>query len=442
MKTPFTFEAESFNYTGPRRSAVAEFEDQEAWEADDTYGQEFERPAAPRATATAPRPAVSNECKYAPGEVAKSRTAQGHLAADVIAHPRGLLIADFGVDWRTPRASLKQDKALRDWLAQIVQVIRSNPSTTIRVLGFTDCAGNERHNRLLRQGRATRVHTVLKEMLGNGPQWNAIKSSFKLVDAAPLGEYIATNATIEGRAQNRSVLLENTRSVDFKPHTVTACIITPAQAARYPLLGLIPNVADYQKHVPLNYRLDAKKVIGGVAQDISKNGPKAHFWIDLAHWITVGAEIFAEGVLLVKLLAIGAPVLALVGNFMALGMGCVEAADVAAKNWAATGFSRGVVMGADKRKAAQVRDYFQNDYFPPNPICPQVRDVAIANYKMGLLVGYVHGRLLCPNQRTIFFRDLGHRLKPNHGDTKNWTQREWVSWYTSAAAVFRKYHLV
>jgi outer membrane protein OmpA-like peptidoglycan-associated protein len=443
MNTPFTFEAENFNYTGPRRSATAEFEDQEAWEAGDAYGHEFESPAAPRATATAPRPASTDGCKYEKGEVEKSRTAQGHLASDVIAHPRGLLIADFGVDWRTPRVSLKRDKALQDWLAQIVQVVRTNPSTTIRVLGFTDCAGNERHNRLLRRGRAIRVHTVLNQMLGNGPQWNAIKSSFKLVDAAPIGEYISTNATIEGRAQNRSVLLENTRTVNFTPHVLKACSITPTQAARYPLLGLIPNVADYQKYVPINYRLDAKKVIGGVAQDISQNGPKAHFWIDLAHWGIVGAEIAAEGSLLVAGLAIASPILAMVANFIALGLGCVEAAEIVAKNWSATGFSRGVVMGADKCKSSQVRDYFANDYFPPNPTCPQARDVAIANYKMGLLVGYVHGRLLCPNQRTIFFRDLGHRMgnQSYRGDTKKWSRREWVDWYASSAAIFRKYHL-
>jgi len=443
MNTPFTFEAENFNHTGSGRSATAEFEQQEAWEADDAHGHEFERPAAARATATARRPAASDECKYEQGEVAKSRTALGHLASDVIAHPRGLLIADFGVDWRTPRVSLKREKALHDWLAQIVQVVRANPSTTIRVLGFTDCAGNERHNRLLRRGRAIRVHTVLNQMLGNGPQWNAIKSRFKLVDAAPLGEYISTNATIEGRAQNRSVLLENTRTVDFTPQSVKACIITPAQAARYPLLGLIPNVPDYQKYVPINYRLDAKKVIGGVAQDVSKNGPKAHFWLDLAHWGIVGAEIFTEGILLVELLVIAAPVMAMVANFLALGMGCVGATEIAAKNWSATGFSRGVVMGADKCKASQVRDYFANDYFPPNPMCPQARDVAMANYKVGLLVGYVHGRLLCPNQRTIFFRDLGHRMgnQSHRGDTKKWTRREWVDWYVSSAAIFRKYHL-
>src|SRR6478672_3763892 len=81
--------------------------------------------------------------KYDRDEVQKSRTAQGHLLSDIIAHPRGLLIGDFGVDWRTPRESLKREKALQDWLGTIAQVIQANPTTKIRILGFSDCVGNE-----------------------------------------------------------------------------------------------------------------------------------------------------------------------------------------------------------------------------------------------------------------------------------------------------------
>src|SRR6266851_4797135 len=53
-----------------------------------------------RVAANRPTPAVSC-ANYVRGEVQKSRTARGHLPLDVIAHPRGLLIANFGVDWRT-----------------------------------------------------------------------------------------------------------------------------------------------------------------------------------------------------------------------------------------------------------------------------------------------------------------------------------------------------
>src|SRR5688572_15413238 len=82
-----------------------------------------------------PRPAAA--CPpYQRGEVAKSRTQQGHLPSDFIQHPRGTLIADFGVDWRTPKSGLRRDAALRAWLATMVDVVRANPTTRIRISGY------------------------------------------------------------------------------------------------------------------------------------------------------------------------------------------------------------------------------------------------------------------------------------------------------------------
>ena len=100
-------------------------------------------------------------------------------------------------------------------------------------------------------------------------------------------------------------------------------------------------------------------------------------------------------------------------------------------------------MGADKRRANMVKDYFGNDYFPPNPMFPRGRSIAIANYRLGLLAGYVQGRLLSPNQRAIFWRDLGHRMgdQSYRGSPTQWTRRDWIDSYVSAAAVFRRDHL-
>jgi len=75
---------------------------------------------------------------HAPGEVFKSHN-QGHLSKDVIQHTRGLLLADYGVDWRSPPDSMKHEQALKDWLAETVNVIAANPTTKIRLLGFSDC---------------------------------------------------------------------------------------------------------------------------------------------------------------------------------------------------------------------------------------------------------------------------------------------------------------
>ena len=206
----------------------------------------------------------------------------------------------------------------------------------------------------------------------------------------------------------------------------------------FALSRAIPNDPDYRKHVPLNYRLNAKKIVGEVAQDLSSRGESAHFWTDLVHWGIVGVEIFAEA----GILAIASPILAAAASLMALGLPYLAAAEEIATNWSATGFSRGVVMGADGRRAKLVKEYFGSDY-PPNYPFPRGRDIAIANYQMGLLVGYVQGRVLVPNQRAIFWRDLGRRMgdQSYRGPVARWARRDWIDWYVSSAAVFRRDHL-
>jgi hypothetical protein len=213
--------------------------------------------------------------------------------------------------------------------------------------------------------------------------------------------------------------------------------------AMFPLLRAIPDDPDYRKYVPIEYRLDAKAIVGELAQDLSK-GKSAHVWVELAHWGTVGAEIFAEASALVAGLALAGPILGVVGGFLMLGAGLQEAAEKIADNWSATGFSRGVVMGADKRRAGQLKETFGNLYFPPNYSFPQGRNVAIANYRAGLLAGYLQGRLLSTNQRVIFWRDLGRRMgdQSYRGPQEQWRAVDWSNWYTDAAGVFNRDHLV
>ena len=66
--------------------------------------------------------------------------------------------------------------------------------------------GPERNNEFLRRGRAERVH----QLLGRSAQTRVF---FK--GAAPLGTYVADNATIEGRAKNRGVVIEFSQQIDI-----------------------------------------------------------------------------------------------------------------------------------------------------------------------------------------------------------------------------------
>lgn len=213
----------------------------------------------------------------------------------------------------------------------------------------------------------------------------------------------------------------------------------------FALSRVIPDDPDYRKYVPINYRLNAKEIVGEVAEDL-----RSGFWTELVHkgaevvhWGLVGAEIAWETSILVAGLAIGGPLLAAVGVFTGLGASYLEAAEKIAANWSATGFSRGVVMGADRRQAKLVKEYFGSEYVPANPAFPRGRDIAMGNYSVGLLAGYSQGRFLSKNQREIFWRDLGRRMgdQSYRGPVAQWTERDWIDWYVSSAAVFRRDHL-
>jgi hypothetical protein len=142
---------------------------------------------------------------YKPGEIAKSRTSEGHLAPDVRLLRGGrLLIADFGVDWRHVKPSTKQETLLNDWL----KTFETDPTYRLKIMGYTDCVGPEQRNAPLRKARAERVY----DLLGSGAQSRVISKG-----AAPVDTYVADNSFIEGRAMNRGVVIEFSREIIVPP---------------------------------------------------------------------------------------------------------------------------------------------------------------------------------------------------------------------------------
>jgi hypothetical protein len=145
------------------------------------------------------------ECPgYQKGEIEKSRCQQGpcqqgHLLADVIPHPRGLLIADFGVGWSGIKESTKKEKLLQDWLGAAKSDLYS---IFLRIYGYSDCVGKEKNNIDLRRERAKRVYALLDKDL---------QSRVSFIGPARAGEYVADNKTLEGRAKNRGVIIELSR---------------------------------------------------------------------------------------------------------------------------------------------------------------------------------------------------------------------------------------
>lgn len=157
---------------------------------------------------------------YEPGEVRDSRTLRGHLQPDVVAHARGLVIADFGVNWGTPKASVRTEPALRDWLRTTLRVVEANPSTTLQIRGYTDCRGGADASAVLRRRRATKVRHLLRSMAGG--RWHVLEDRVTFVGAAPPAEYLSDNDSVAGRALNRGVLLRTERTVELPPERVVS----------------------------------------------------------------------------------------------------------------------------------------------------------------------------------------------------------------------------
>jgi hypothetical protein len=145
---------------------------------------------------------------------------------------------------------------------------------------------------------------------------------------------------------------------------------------------------------------------------------------------------------LIGLLGLASPAFALAASFAVLGVGYQEAWEEIADKSSASGYARGVVMGADRRSSRLVREYFGNFSFS-NPVDEHASKVEKASHDVGLIVGHLHGRVLRQNQCTIFWHDLGRRMgdQSYRGPTSQWSSKDWRDWYTDAAAVFRRDHL-
>ena len=208
-----------------------------------------------------------------------------------------------------------------------------------------------------------------------------------------------------------------------------------AWQASYALVRAIPDSVDHGRYVPHDYRLNAKQIVGKLAVDLEKlKEPGAK------DALKFGQQLF-------KFLGGGNPykmmINLLVGVLKNIPNAYIKAATAIAEDWAASGYSRGAVIGADGRSKAYLIETFGHDYIPQNPAFPYGRKVAAANYGAGLVAGYLHGAALSKDQRAIFWKDLGRRMGDQswRGPQANWTDRQWMDGYVEVGANFRRYHL-
>lgn len=82
-------------------------------------------------------------------------------------------------------------------LTAFASSLLNNPETNVQIFGFTDNTGSMAVNERVATGRADAVRNYL---LNSG-----VSASRLSVEGIPMADYVASNATPEGRAQNRRV---------------------------------------------------------------------------------------------------------------------------------------------------------------------------------------------------------------------------------------------
>jgi outer membrane protein OmpA-like peptidoglycan-associated protein len=364
-----------------------------------------------------PQPAAPPCPPYERGEVEKSRTQAGHLPSDVIQDDRGLLIADFGVDWRTPRASLRREAALKNWINTMIQIVRANPKTEIRISGYSDCVGTEKNNAFLRRGRAQRVAQLLQQLAG--PQWRELRAKIKFIGAAPANDHVADNATSQGRAQNRGVLITHTRIIDMRPTVITG-----------------------------------KKIFSPFARTFE--GPSSPLemlnkFFDAFTLIDTGLAIAEVAATEAFMLGAGI-VIAPIAQFVALGAPHEEALNELRKREILEGLSLGIVLGAEGLSNKWIIDHGFVKKWPVQSNYPEYGKQLQGLYNTSLVAGLAHGRqfstVATKNLFTFVTSQMTDWAKreylgyPNTltGDqwvaySRTWSAKKWENYYRLVAAI-------
>lgn len=118
----------------------------------------------------------------------ESITDQNGLQAIKVTFEGGIL---FPTNGTTLNANAKKD------LTQFAASLNSNPQTNVQIFGFTDNTGSYAVNERVANGRADAVRTYLVN--------SGVASSRLTATGEPMKDYVASNDTAEGRAQNRRV---------------------------------------------------------------------------------------------------------------------------------------------------------------------------------------------------------------------------------------------
>jgi hypothetical protein len=129
-----------------------------------------------------------------------------------------------------------------------------------------------------------------------------------------------------------------------------------------------------------------------------------------------------------------------------IGSAHAEALNSIVTDEATSGFSRGVVLGADHRSISYVKSNYVKWSPVPNSVYPEFGKRFQNAYNRGLMAGYAQGKTLTDDERKAFFLDLMARMSVHPSveygeDSSQWSDKTWRDYYIESAAIFRRDHL-
>jgi hypothetical protein len=177
-------------------------------------------------------------------------------------------------------------------------------------------------------------------------------------------------------------------------------------------------------------------------------GHTLHYVLEAVEGVEVGLSIFGAHVagLLGLGIEVAGPVAGAAAVFVALGTAHADAINSVIADETYSGFSRGMVLGADHRSPAYVKGHFVKWAPVPNTVYPEYGRKFQNAYNRALVAGFGQGQRLEKEQQRAFFSDLFGRMSVHPSvtygaDSKNWSDKTWTDYYIEVAAVFRRDHL-
>ena len=112
---------------------------------------------------------------------------------------------DGGILFPTNKWTINQNA--KKELSEFAQSLIQNPLTNVSIYGYTDNTGGMSVNQKVSTNRADAVKTYLNQ--------NGVANSRMTAEGLPMQDYVASNETAEGRAQNRRVEIYITASPEM-----------------------------------------------------------------------------------------------------------------------------------------------------------------------------------------------------------------------------------